>query len=123
MFNIYRVIAIAVIAACYQPAVSIAADEAQQVAQGKKIFNNICVRCHTTEKEGKLGPGLQGVSSRYSVEWINSWLKSPEALIQSGDATAIALREENKYGITMPTLPVMQNDDKRNAIIAYLMTL
>jgi len=122
MFNIHRVFAIAVIAACYQPGISIA-DDAQQIAQGKEIFNEICVRCHTTEKEGKLGPGLQDVSNRHSVAWINTWLKSPEALIQSGDANAIALREENKYGITMPTLPVMQNDDKRNAIIAYLMTL
>jgi cytochrome c2 len=122
MFHIRRVFAIALIAVCYQPTVSMAADDTQ-IAQGKEIFNEICVRCHTTEKEGKLGPGLRDVSSRHSAAWINTWLKSPEALIQSGDSAANKLRKENKYGITMPTLPIMQNDKKRKAIIAYLMTL
>lgn len=123
MSNIHRIFIIAALAACYQPTVSIAEDNAQQIAQGKEIFNVICVRCHTTEEEGKVGPGLQGISKRHSKAWINTWLKSPKTLIDSGDPAAIKLKEDNKYGITMPTLPVMQSDEKREAIIAYLMTL
>jgi len=91
--------------------------------KGKEIFNEICISCHTTDKVGKLGPGLKGITQRRDVEWIEKWIKSPQALIASGDLYARRLREDNKYGITMPTLPVMKNDDNRADIIAFLKTL
>jgi len=91
--------------------------------KGKEIFNEVCIRCHTTDKAGKLGPGLQGITKRRDIAWIEKWITSPQDLIASGDLYAKRLREENKYGITMPTLPVMQKASNRADIIAFLKTL
>ncbi len=93
------------------------------VDKGKEIYNEICIRCHTTNDIGKLGPGLRGITHRRSIEWIEKWIKSPKGLIASGDLYAKQLREDNRYGITMPTLPVMQKDANRADIIAFLKTL
>ena len=91
--------------------------------KGKEIFNEVCVRCHTTKEEGKLGPGLQGITQRRDIAWIKKWIQSPKDLIASGDLYGKRLRSENKYGITMPTLPVMQSEKNRADIIAFLKTL
>ncbi len=91
--------------------------------KGEKIFHEVCVRCHTAEVEGKLGPGLKGIGQRRDDAWLDAWIKSPKALIDSGDSYARQLREENRYDLTMPTLPLMQKDENRKAVIAYLKTL
>ncbi len=93
------------------------------LAKGQEIFQEVCARCHTAEAVGKLGPGLKDVTKRRSEEWLNRWIKSPRAMLAAGDITAKQLREKNKYDLTMPTLPIMQKDENRKAVIAYLKTL
>jgi len=44
----------------------------------------------------------------HTPEWLNQWLINPAAFAKK-DKTARALIEANPYGLTMPTLPEMQN--------------
>ena len=92
--------------------------------RGSKVFNAICVHCHTiTYDESRVGaPGLKGVLERHDEKWLQQWVKSPEAFAKV-DETAATLLGSNKYGLKMPTLPEMQDDQKRADIIAYLKTL
>ncbi len=105
---------------CSSP-LALAADDAL-LARGQEIFQDVCARCHTAGAVGKLGPGLKDISKRRDEQWLDRWIKSPRAMIAAGDAYARQLREENKYDLTMPTLPIMQKDDNRKAVIAYLKT-
>jgi len=102
---------------------------AQEVVQadvehGKKIFESICMHCHRTDYESSVvgAPGLKDVLERHSVEWINTWIRSPEAFSKV-NSTAKKLVESNPYGLIMPTIPEMQSEQNRQDIIAYLKTL
>jgi len=94
------------------------------VAHGKKIFESICMHCHRTDYESSVvgAPGLKDVLERHSVEWINTWIRSPEAFSKV-NSTAKDLLESNPYGLIMPTIPEMQDEQNRKDIIEYLKTL
>ncbi|MDT8375330.1 MAG: c-type cytochrome [Mariprofundaceae bacterium] len=93
-------------------------------AQGGKAFKAICIHCHTiTYDESRVGaPGLKGVLERHDEEWLDKWLKSPEAFAKV-DEKAATILDTNKYGLKMPTLPEMQDARNRADMIAYLKTL
>lgn len=93
-------------------------------ANGEIIFNNICVHCHTTTyDESRIGaPGLRSVIERHSESWLDQWLKSPEDFAKT-DVIARDLIDSNSFGLAMPTLPAMQDDQKRKDVIAFLKTL
>ncbi len=92
--------------------------------RGKMIFDTVCSHCHnTTYEESRIGaPGLRGVLERHDVNWLNHWIKSPEIFAKK-DETAQALIGSNPFGLTMPTLPIVQDDRNRADIIEYLKTL
>lgn len=91
---------------------------------GSKIFENICSHCHRLDYQtSEVGaPGLRDITHRQDVKWINQWITSPSAFAKV-DPTAKALVASNPYGLTMPTLPEMQNPQNRADIIAFLKTL
>ena len=93
-------------------------------ARGSATFKTICAHCHTTTyDDSRIGaPGLQGVLERHNEAWLHHWIKSPEAFAKV-DETAKDLISSNKFGLAMPTLPAMQDDQKRADIIAFLKTL
>ncbi|MBN4060672.1 cytochrome c [bacterium AH-315-I20] len=95
-----------------------------QTKRGKLLFNNLCKHCHTiTYDESRIGaPGLQGVLERHDETWLHQWIKSPETFAKTNVA-ARDLIDDNQFGLAMPTLPMMQDDDNRSAIIEYLKTL
>ncbi len=67
---------------------------------GKKIFNANCAACHKLDAR-LVGPPLKGVTEKRTKEWLFSWIKDSKALIESGDADAIAIFEEyNKIPMT-----------------------
>lgn len=101
---------------------AIPAAHAADAAAGKEIFSEICSHCHNSTSNEKIGPGLAGITERRSVEWINAWLQDPAELVKT-DEYARKLRQSNKYGMTMPTMPIMKNDQKRADVIEYLKTL
>lgn len=106
-------------AASPQPAPIVGRAEA-----GRKIYENICSHCHRLDYEAsEVGaPGLRDVTNRHDVEWINQWITSPRAFAKI-DPSAKALVASNPYGLTMPTLPEMQDPQNRADIIAFLKTL
>lgn len=84
---------------------------------GKKLFKANCAACHSVGANKVVGPGLQGISEKYSKEWLVAWIKNSGELIASGDADAIAIFEEyNK--VIMPPQPV--DDAQIDAILEYI---
>jgi cytochrome c2 len=95
-----------------------------RVEAGRKIYENICFHCHRLDYQAsEVGaPGLRDVTHRHDIEWIEQWITSPRAFAKI-DPSAKALVASNPYGLTMPTLPEMQDPQNRADIIAFLKTL
>ncbi|WP_459211409.1 c-type cytochrome [Aquimarina rhabdastrellae] len=91
---------------------------AGDAAKGKELFNSLCAACHKRYKKST-GPALFGVTDRRDTEWIYSWVKNSKAMIDAGDADAIAIFEEYKK-TPMNAFPQLSNTDIDN-IIAYVM--
>jgi len=92
--------------------------------RGKKTFDTVCIHCHNaTHEVSVVGcPGLEGVLTRHSAVWIDTWLTSPASFAKT-NIKAKAVVAANPYGLVMPTLPEMANERERLDIIAYLKTL
>lgn len=85
--------------------------------EGQDLFTATCAACHTIGKGRLVGPDLLGVSDRYSKEWIVSYVKSSTAMINSGNAEAVAIFQEyNK--LLMPDNNF--SDAQINSIIEYI---
>ena len=80
-------------------------------------FERKCSACHTVGRGKLVGPDLKGVTARRSRSWLSAWITSPEALIASGDAAAIALVETFKP-LRMPVMGLRA--DEISALIDYL---
>lgn len=88
-----------------------------QVEEGEKLFKSYCASCHSAGANQLVGPGLAGVDEKYEREWLYKWIKNSTALIESGDAQAIAIYEQyNK--VMMPAQPVTNEDI--DAILDYV---
>ena len=86
------------------------------IAAGEATFKTNCTTCHRIW-EVRIGPALNGVTERRSVEWLNSWIKNSQALIASGDEDAVALYEEYNQTL-MQAFPF--NDDQVMELLAYI---
>jgi mono/diheme cytochrome c family protein len=87
---------------------------------GKDIYTKICAACHTVGGGKRVGPDLKGVSERRDEAWLISFIKSSQAMVNSGDATAVKLFEEyNK--VPMPDTAASEADIK--AVLAYIKKL
>jgi cytochrome c2 len=98
-------------------ALSVAA-KAENAAEGETLYKKYCKSCHKLTDQLLVGPGFKGVTSRHSEEWLSIWIKSPKAMIESGDSAAIALKE--KYKALMPTIKGMQSDEAIKNVISFL---
>lgn len=87
---------------------------------GEELFKTLCVFCHAADGGAKVGPSLTGVSQRQTAEWLDQWLKNPREMLKT-DAYAQEIKANNKYNMTMPSIPAMKDDVKRADMIAYLM--
>jgi cytochrome c2 len=85
---------------------------------GEKVFKTSCIICHTIGGGTLLGPDLANVQTRRDKDWIFSFIRSSQTMVNSGDETAVALFEQfNK--IMMPDHPGMTDDDL-NSLLAYI---
>lgn len=76
------------------------AETPEQTPAGR-LFGARCTSCHTIGQGPKIGPDLLGVTDRRKPEWIRTFLTSPGAAIDKGDATALELF--NKFNkVRMP---------------------
>lgn len=87
-------------------------------AAGKTLFNTYCAACHHLDRR-MTGPALRGVGDKFEKEWLHKWIKNSQALIKSGDETAVELWEEYKPAVMTP-FPQLSEADIDN-IIAYTM--
>ncbi|RLA38197.1 MAG: respiratory nitrate reductase subunit gamma [Gammaproteobacteria bacterium] len=85
---------------------------------GEDIFKQNCVVCHRTDDQKMVGPGLKGINEKRSEEWLNSWIKNSQKLIESGDQDAIAIYEEYNKTLMLPY--EMYSDDEIKSVLAYI---
>ncbi len=92
-------------------------EDAAIVDAGEALFKDNCAVCHSAGTDVIVGPGLQGVNGRRDQAWLHSWIKNSQALIQSGDAEAVAIYNEyNKQA--MPSFNF--SDAEITSILTYI---
>ncbi len=91
-------------------------DAGGDVAAGEALFKANCAACHKLDKKA-VGPALRGVADKFDREWLYKWIHNSQALIASGDPTAVKLFEENNKAIMTP-FPALSETDIDN-ILAY----
>jgi mono/diheme cytochrome c family protein len=105
-----------------QPATEVGDSQGSKLgdpANGKSLFNSLCAACHKPYTKS-IGPALNGVTDRVSVEWIKKWVHNSAAVIASGDPEAVAIFDEfNK--MPMPAFPQLTDSDIGD-ILAYVET-
>jgi cytochrome c2 len=70
-----------------------------------EVFAHKCAQCHSIGHGRRVGPDLKGVTQIRSRAWLEKFIQNPEAMMQSGDKYALALRDQYE-GITMPQMNV-----------------
>lgn len=96
---------------------STSADSAT-IARGEATFNQHCSGCHNFRQDG-IGPQLGGLTKKVSAEWIQQFIKNPQAAINSGDSRAQELYK--KYKLVMPAFTQFTNDELK-PLIAFINT-
>ncbi|MCL6525024.1 MAG: cytochrome c [Thermoflavifilum sp.] len=87
------------------------------VNRGQQLFQQqACNSCHNINQKA-VGPALAGVDQRRSLDWIVKFVRSPKAMIDAGDSTAVSLY--NEYHIVMPDHPTLNKQDIQD-ILAYI---
>lgn len=93
------------------------AAEAQNVANGEKLFKATCTACHTIGGGKIVGPDLKSVGERRKESWLISFIKSSQTMVKNGDAAAVKLfNDYNK--IPMPDQAL--SDAQVKDILAYI---
>jgi cytochrome c2 len=91
---------------------------AQTASDGEAIFKQKCAGCHTIGAGRLVGPDLQGVTQRQSLDWLKGFISAPDQVIASGDPTAKQLLAE--YKLPMPNLGL--SSTQVDALLAFLET-
>ena len=87
---------------------------------GEKLFKQNCATCHLPTEKAMVGPGLKGITDRApSEDWIVKWVKSPAAMIASGDAYANSIKD---FSPSMMTDFGFLSDEEIVSIIEYVKT-
>ena len=89
-------------------------DEAM-AAKGEAIFTSKCSACHKTSADKIVGPGLEGVTTRRTPEWIMNMITNPEEMTKK-DPVAKALFEEHLVQMTFQNV----SDDETRQILEFL---
>jgi len=87
-----------------------------QTAEAEANFA-VCKACHTIGGGKLVGPDLKGVTDRHDEAWLIKFIQNSTELIQSGDAAAIKVFEENN-NIPMP--PNNLTADQIRDILSYI---
>ena len=85
-------------------------------AAGRALFNSLCAACHKMDGNS-IGPPLRGITESRDIEWLHSWIRNSQALINSGDAQAVEIYNEYNQ-VAMPPFPQLSDADIDN-ILAY----
>lgn len=72
--------------------------QAQDAANGEKVFKANCQSCHSPGSKDKTGPGLKGVVERWGGDEaaLTKWIQNPKSMIDAGHPRAVAVYNEWK---------------------------
>ncbi len=85
--------------------------------EGEKLFKANCTACHAIN-EKIVGPALKDVHKRREATWLLKWIKNSQALIKSGDATAVQVFKENNE-VQMTAFETL-SDAQITSIVDYI---
>lgn len=83
---------------------------------GEELFKTHCATCHTVGKGKLIGPDLSGVYNKMNDDWLHSFIRSSQKMVQSGDKDAVAIF--NEFKIPMPDNPL--SDQQISSILDYI---
>lgn len=83
---------------------------------GKHLFETACAACHSIGAGPLVGPDLKGVGEKRTEDWLLKFIRSPQALVKSGDKAAAALFEEFKMPMPDQTL----SDEQIRKVLAHI---
>ncbi len=86
-------------------------------AEGEKLYKANCTACHAINDK-VVGPALKDVHKRRDAKWLVKWIKNSQALVKSGDATAVQLYKENNESVM--TSFEQLSDAEITSIIDYI---
>jgi protein SCO1/2 len=100
------------------------APELRTISDGEYIFRNQCSACHTIGGGDlrdvgarRIGPDLLDVGRRRQREWLERWLKEPDAMLEEKDPLAVAMYRE-WHEMPMPNLRLTDVDV--TALLGYI---
>jgi len=97
-----------------------AQDEASytpDLTDGENLYKTRCTACHKLDAR-LVGPALEGIAEKRSVEWLVGFIRNSTEMIEAGDEEAVAIFEEFSK---MPMIPNLDlSDDQIKNIIAYI---
>lgn len=96
-----------------------AASPMQSASDGEALFKAKCTACHTIGGGKLIGPDLKGVTQRREASWLSAWIKAPDKLAASGDATAKQL--VTQFGMQMPNMGLSDADVA--SLVAYFQSV
>jgi protein SCO1/2 len=99
------------------PGKSYAEAKPLNMAKGEYLFVTRCGTCHTVGQGDRLGPDLEGVTTRRERAWLTRVVRTPDALLAEGDPVMKALFE--KYNrVRMPNQGLAA--EEVDAVLGYL---
>jgi mono/diheme cytochrome c family protein len=97
-------------------ALSVGLFSSASAQDGEAIFKQNCSSCHKSTEQPSVGPGLKGATERRSEDWILKFVKNPQAVMDAGDADALAMKA--KFGMVMP--PQSLSPEEIKAVFAFI---
>lgn len=92
-------------------------DSEDAIQAGQALFNANCKSCHKLDQR-YTGPALRGVTERRDLDWAVRFISNSQLVIESGDATAVALYKEYN-NIVMPPMDFLSTDEIMN-LLSYI---
>lgn len=100
-----------------QPATAYTMARPMAATRGELLFQSRCAACHTIGNGDRLGPDLQGVTTRREWRWLTRYVTEPDKVRAEGDPLANRLfRQYNE--VRMPNLGL--GGDDVAALLSYL---
>ncbi len=92
-------------------------DSEDAIQAGQALFNANCKACHKLDQR-YTGPALRGVTERRELDWVMRFISNSQKVVESGDATAVALYKEYN-NIVMPSMEFLSSDEIMN-LLSYI---
>jgi protein SCO1 len=84
---------------------------------GQTLFRRLCAPCHTIGVGDRIGPDLNGITSRRDLDWLARYIQDPVGMRGEGDTIALDLRDRFP-AVMMPFLGVLPTDAEE--LIEYM---